>query len=156
VEEGTVNADSGWVVSTDGAITLGTTNFDFVQFSGAGQITAGNGLTKDGNIINAAGTTNRISVGADAIDIHANYVGQNSITTLGAVTTGSWEATDVAVAHGGTGLSTITVNGVMYGSGTSAVGVTAAGVDNAILYSNSGTPAWTTAPDGLTVDCGTF
>lgn len=51
VEEGTTNADSGWVLTTDGAITLGTTALAFTQFSGAGQITAGTGLTKTGNTL---------------------------------------------------------------------------------------------------------
>jgi hypothetical protein len=49
VEEGTTNADSGWVLSTDGTIVIGTTDLAFVQFSGAGQINAGDGLTKNGN-----------------------------------------------------------------------------------------------------------
>lgn len=106
VEEGGDNADSGWVVTTDGTITIGTTGIAFAQFSGAGQITAGDGLTKAGNTLNVGGTTDRITVGADAVDIASTYVGQSSITTLGTVTTGTWEATDVGVAHGGTGAST--------------------------------------------------
>lgn len=106
VEEGTDNADSGWVVTTDGTITIGTTSIAFAQFSGAGQITAGDGLTKTGNTLNVGGTTDRITVGADAVDIASTYVGQTSITTLGTVATGTWEATDVAIAHGGTGSST--------------------------------------------------
>jgi len=48
VEQGT-HADSGWVLATDGPIDLGNTALQFVQFSGAGQITAGNGLSKNGN-----------------------------------------------------------------------------------------------------------
>tara|TARA_B100000959_G_scaffold34553_2_gene32858 strand:+ start:21810 stop:23858 length:2049 start_codon:yes stop_codon:yes gene_type:complete len=104
-EEGTANADNGYVLSTDGAVTLGTTSITFEQFSGAGQISAGNGLTKSGNTINAVGTADKITVSADAITIATGYIGQNSITTLGAITTGSWAATDVAVAHGGTGAS---------------------------------------------------
>ena len=52
-EEGTTNGDNGYVMSTNGAVTLGTTNIVFEQFSGAGQITAGNGLTKSGNTIDA-------------------------------------------------------------------------------------------------------
>lgn len=51
VEEGTTLADSGFVLATNGAITMGTTAMQFVQFSGAGQITAGNGLTKTGNTL---------------------------------------------------------------------------------------------------------
>lgn len=106
VEQGTAWSDSGWVLTTDAAIVLNTTNLTFVQFSSAGQSIAGNGLTKDGNKIDAVGTTNRISVSSDAIDISANYVGQASITTLGTIGTGVWNGTDIAVADGGTGSST--------------------------------------------------
>ena len=109
VEEGTVNADSGWVVTSNGAITVGTDAIAWAQFSGAGQITAGDGLTKTGNTINAVGTAGRISVSSDAIDIDSTYVGQSSITTLGTITTGVWNGTDVAVADGGTGASTAAV-----------------------------------------------
>jgi hypothetical protein len=106
VAEGTTNADSGWVLTTNDTVTLGTTALTFAQFSGAGQITAGDGLTKTGNTINAVGTADRISVSSDAIDIAATYVGQSTITTLGTITTGTWNSTDIAVADGGTGAST--------------------------------------------------
>jgi hypothetical protein len=106
VEEGAVNADSGWVVSTNGAITVGTDAMNWVQFSGAGQVIAGDGLTKDGNTLNVGGTTDRITVSANAVDIASTYVGQNTITTLGTITTGTWNGTDIAVADGGTGSGT--------------------------------------------------
>jgi len=51
VEEGTTNADSGWVLTTNATITLGSTALTFAQFSGAGQITAGTGLSKSGNTL---------------------------------------------------------------------------------------------------------
>ncbi len=105
-EEGTLNGDNGYVLSTNGAITLGTTAITFEQFSGAGQITAGDGLTKNGNTIDAVGTADKITISADAITIASSYIGQNTITDLGTVTTGTWAAIDVAVAHGGTGAST--------------------------------------------------
>jgi hypothetical protein len=128
VNEGTTNADSGWVLTTNDPITVGTTELTFTQFSGAGQITAGDGLTKTGNTINAVGTTNRISVSADAIDISASYVGQNSITTLGTITTGTWNGTDIAVADGGTGASTAADarTNLAAGSGTLATKVAGA------------------------------
>lgn len=106
VEQGTVWADSGWILTSDGAITVGSTNLTFVQFSAAGQTIAGNGLTKTGNAIDVVGTVDRIVANSDSIDIASTYVGQTSITTLGTVATGTWEATDVGVAHGGTGSST--------------------------------------------------
>ncbi|CAB5222355.1 hypothetical protein UFOVP361_155 [uncultured Caudovirales phage] len=106
VEEGTTNADSGWVLTSNGTITVGTTGLTFAQFSGAGQITAGDGLTKTGNTINAVGTADRITVNADSIDIASTYAGQSTITTLGTVTTGTWSATAIAVAKGGTAATT--------------------------------------------------
>ena len=105
VSEGTVNGDNGFVLTTNDAITLGTTGLTFVQFSGAGQVIAGAGLTKSGNTLDVVGTANRITVNADSVDIASTYVGQSSITTLGTITTGVWNGTDVAVADGGTGAS---------------------------------------------------
>ena len=57
VETGTTNSDSGWVLTTDGAVTVGTTALAFSQFSGAGQITAGTGLSKSGNTLSVDTTT---------------------------------------------------------------------------------------------------
>lgn len=69
VEEGTTNADSGWVLQTDGAITLGTTALVFVQFTGAGQITAGNGLTKTGNTLDVSVDNTTIEISSDQLRI---------------------------------------------------------------------------------------
>ena len=52
VEQGTVNGDNAFVCSSDkGSAVVGTNNLTFVQFSGAGQITASDGLTKSGNTL---------------------------------------------------------------------------------------------------------
>ena len=96
VEEGTNHADSGWVMTQDSAITFGTTNVTWTQFSGAGQITAGTGLTKNGN----------------TIQIDAAYVGQTSITTLGTISTGTWEATRISSVYGGTNIDTSSSTGI--------------------------------------------
>lgn len=106
VEQGTVNFDSGFVISTDGAITVDTTGITWTQFSGAGSFEAGDGLSKTGTQVNVNVVANRTAITGDAVDIASTYVGQNSITTLGTITTGVWNGTDVAVADGGTGAST--------------------------------------------------
>ncbi len=67
-------------------------------------ITAGDGLTGGGDIsstrtLNVVGTTNRISVSADAVDIASTYVGQTSITTLGTIGTGTWQGSVIASAY---------------------------------------------------------
>lgn len=106
VEQGTQNADTGWVASHDGTPIIGTDPITFSQFSSSASITAGAGLTKTGNTIDVIGTTDRILVNADSIDISPNYVGQASITTLGTITIGIWTGTSIAVANGGTGATT--------------------------------------------------
>jgi hypothetical protein len=124
VEEGTVNFDSGFVVSTDGTITVGTTGITWTQFSGAGSFDAGDGLSKTGTQVNVNVTANRTAITSDAIDISANYVGQSSITTLGTITTGVWNGTDVAVADGGTGASDAATARTNLGIQTTAGAVT--------------------------------
>jgi hypothetical protein len=51
VETGTVNAGAGFVCTNSAAVTPGTTAISFTQFSGAGEITAGNGISKTGNTL---------------------------------------------------------------------------------------------------------
>lgn len=97
IEEGSTNADTGWVLSTNAPITVGSTGLTFTQFSGTG-----------------AG-------------VPANYAGQNTITTLGTVTTGTWNATTLAAAYGGTGLTAV-LDGLVKGNG-SAYSSAVAGTD---------------------------
>ena len=106
VEEGTVNGDTGWVCTNNTGVVVGTTKLTFVQFSGSGTINAGDGLTQAGNTFNVNGTADRITVGASTVDIASTYVGQTSITTLGTISTGTWNGTTIAVAKGGTGSTT--------------------------------------------------
>jgi len=139
VETGGTYADTAWVCTNDTHTTLIAIGIDaigFTQFSGAGQIEAGNGLTKSTNTINAVGTINRISVGADNIDIDANYVGQSSITTLGTIGTGTWNATVISTAKGGTGLSSLTSGGLLYASSSSVISF-AQGTSGQILVANA-------------------
>ena len=144
VEEGTQNGDNGFVCTTNGAITIGTTSIDWVQFSGAGQVIAGAGLTKTGNQIDVVGTANRIDANADNIDISANYVGQASITTLGTISTGTWQGTVVNPTYGGTGVNngsnTLTLAGSVTHAGAFTQTFTATG-NTSVTLPTTGTLA---------------
>ena len=94
VSEGTVNADSGWVLATNDAIALDTTGLTFVQFSGAGSVVAGDGLTKTGNILNVVGTAGQIVANPDSIGLAGGVVAAStytsvSVDTYGRVTAGT-------------------------------------------------------------------
>lgn len=78
VEEGSTQADSGWVCTNDQSGTLGTTSVTWTQFSGAGQITAGTGMTKTGNTLNVIAGT---GITANADDVAVNFAGTGSATT---------------------------------------------------------------------------
>ena len=162
VEEGTANQDNGYVVTTNGAITIGTTGIIWNQFSGAGQITAGAGLTKTGNTIDAVGTTNRITVNANNIDIASTYVGQTSITTLGSIGTGTWQATIINPTYGGTGVNngtkTITLGGNLTTSGAFNTTLTVTGATSVTLPTTGtlATLAGTEALSNKTITASSF
>ena len=153
-EEGTTNADNGYVLTTNGTPTLGTTNITFEQFSGAGQISAGAGLTKTGNTIDVVGTADKITVSANALTIASTYVGQTSITTLGTITTGTWNGSTIAVANGGTGLTSIAKGSVLVANSANTLSALDGG------GSNDGFLAYTASSDTLSfatsIDGGTF
>lgn len=121
VEEGATQADTGWVCTADTGGTINTTAITWAQFSGAGTYVAGNGLTLTGNTFAVGPTANRISVTATTVDIASTYVGQTSITTLGTVATGTWNATTIGTTKGGTGLTAFTSGGALYATSTSAL-----------------------------------
>lgn len=151
VEQGSTQADTGWVCTINAGGTLGTTAVTWAQFSGAGTYSAGNGLSLTGTTFAVVGTTDRISVSASGVDIASTYAGQTSITTLGTIATGTWNATTIATNKGGTGLTSFTSGGAVYATSTSALTtgtlpVTAGGTGATTLtgyVKGSGTSAFT-------------
>jgi len=95
VQEGTTNADSGWVCTTNAPITLGTTSLAFSQFNGGTSYTAGAGLTLSGNQFNVGtASSGRIVVNADDIDLASGIVTPGTyrsvtVDTYGRVTGGT-------------------------------------------------------------------
>lgn len=68
VREGTDNADLGYVCTND-SVTLGTTEITFTQFNGAANITAGDGLSKTGNILSVNVDDSSIEIVGDALQV---------------------------------------------------------------------------------------
>lgn len=120
VASGTTNGGNGFVQTGTPPIRMGVagagyTTFtgdtiSFTQFSGAGQITAGLGLSKTGNTLDVvadsrASGTKTIAIVSDEVRIDTAWTGQTSLTTLGTIATGTWNATAIGLAYGGTGQS---------------------------------------------------
>ena len=88
-------------------VATGISQYDVAQF--AASVADNDFLRIDGTAVEG------LSASEVAAAIEAN------IDAVGTIASGTWEATDIAVAHGGTGASTLTANGVLIGNGTSAV-----------------------------------
>lgn len=99
------------------------------------------------------GTSARITItngdgvaGNPTVDIDATYAGQTSITTLGTVGTGTWNATTIAVNKGGTGLTSYTTGMLLYASGTTTIAGLADVATGSVLKSGGVgvAPSWGT------------
>ena len=103
IEQGTINADNGFVcTSNKGSAVTGTNNLTFAQFSGAGQITAADGLQKTGNTLSVDLKSNGglvIESAEIAVDLAAS-----SITGTLAVGDGGTGATTASNARSNLGL----------------------------------------------------
>jgi len=149
IEEGTNNGDNGFVSTHDGIPTLGTTSIVFVQFSGAGQISAGAGMSKTGNTLDVEVDGSSIEIVSDTLQVKASGITNTMLAGLINLTT---KVTDILpVGNGGTGASSLTANRLMIGNGTGAITVLAAGTAGQVLMSNG-----SSAPAFADIDGGTF
>ena len=96
VEQGTVNADTGWVCTNNAPVTLGSTNIVWAQFSGAGTYTANNGVLLTGSVFSFAPESGKgLQTGSEGAAIKL------------ATTSGLNVASDLAVGAGN-GISVLT------------------------------------------------
>lgn len=105
VESGTLHANSGWILTTTGTITIGTTPLSFTQFNGAADVVAGDGMTKTGNTLNVVtASSSRIVVNADNIDLATTGVTAGTYTKItvdvyGRATSGASATTQDITEH---------------------------------------------------------
>jgi len=89
-----------------------------------------------------AGTSNTgVKVNSNNLQgtVLASTVVTSSLTTVGTIATGVWQGTDVGVAYGGTGVSTLTDGGVLLGSGASAITAMAVLADSEMIVGDGST-----------------
>ena len=150
-EEGTVNADNGFVLTNDGAITVGTTALTFTQFSGAGQVIAGSALTKSGNTINVAVDNSSIEINSDALRVKAS--GNTNAMLAGSIDLTAKVTGALPVGNGGTGLTSIAKGSVLVANSANTLSALDGGGSNdgILTYTaSSDTLAFATAVDGGT------
>lgn len=96
VEEGTVSADAGFVLSNvTGSATIGTTGLGFTQFSGAGSVTAGDGLGKTGNTLSVNVDDASIEINSDTLRLKGVTSVPEGVLLYGANTGGSFASLSI-------------------------------------------------------------
>ena len=151
VEQGSANADNGYVTTHNGTPTIGTDDITFEQFSGAGQISAGSALTKTGNTLNVAVDDSSIEINSDALRVKAS--GITNAMLAGSIDLTAKVTGALPVGNGGTGLTSIAKGSILVANSANTISALDGGgsTDKILLYSQSSdTLAFTNAVDGGT------
>ena len=164
VEAGTANADNGYVATHNGTPTFGSTNITFAQFSGAGQISAGDALTKTGNQIDVAVDDSSIEVSSDALRVKASGITNDmlagSIATAklaGSITNAKLSNSTITFSDDASTISNIDLGGTLKITGGEGMDATISGTTLTIAgelatTSNKGVASFSS--DNFTVSSG--
>ena len=151
VTEGTANGDSGFVLTTNDDITVGSTAMTWAQFSGAGQITAGVGLAKSGNTLSVGVDDSSIEINSDALRVKA--AGVTNAMLAGSIDLTSKVTGTLPIGNGGTGLTAAAKGSVILANTANTLSALDGGGsnDSILAYTaSSDTIAWATTVDGGT------
>jgi hypothetical protein len=164
----TVSSAPNYVVTGSGGQTIQLPDattlqngaiFSFNNNQSSGTIIVKNNSSTTVSTIQSGGYVSLVllsnSLAAGSWDVH-NYApsnvswSTNTFDYAGSITSATWNGNAVAYNRGGTGQSSAFVaGGIVYGSTTSALAVTAIGTTGQVLTSaGAGTPTWTTPTTG--------
>jgi hypothetical protein len=155
---GSTNGGTGEIAYTTGDILYAsaTNTLSKLSIGSSGQLlTVSGGIPSwisapSTGVTSVSGTTGQIdSTGGTTpiISIDSGYVGQTSITTLGTITTGTWNSTLVSLAYGGTNADLTASNGgIFYSTATATAILSGTSTANQLLLSGSNAaPTWSTS-----------
>lgn len=138
VKSGDVNSSLGWICNSQSPLDIvDTDTLSFTEFTGLGQVQAGAGLYKNFNELNVNVDDSSIEIVSDIIRIKNTISGtgitggsgsplqtisdQSHVTKLGTIDTGVWNASNIGVVYGGTGLTTVPIGNILVGNGNNSL-----------------------------------
>lgn len=148
VEQGTTQADTGWVTQGDGILILNTDDIIWTQFSGSGTFIAGEGLLKTGNVLSINVTDVTTGIVSDNVIVRSTATSGQVLRSTGTdgmeATWGTLDLTNsnavtgsLTVANGGTGQSTFTSSEILQGNGTNGITSTGITTDSIVTLDNT-------------------
>jgi len=121
IEQGTTQAEQGWVCTSDRGGTIDVTPITWTQFNAPTMYYAGNGLQLVSSTFSVVPNGTTINVSSSGIKVSDTYAGQSSITTVGTISSGTWNGSVIGATYGGTGLSSYVVGDLVYASTSSTL-----------------------------------
>lgn len=117
---------------------------DALEFTGTNAINlaatvAGAGLHLTSGVLDVQVDGTTVEISSDTLQIASTYAGQNSITTLGTITTGTWNGTAIDTSYGGTGLSSYNYGDLLVGNVAGGLSALTVGDSGKVLQSNGST-----------------
>ncbi|MEI2419168.1 hypothetical protein V6O07_02755, partial [Arthrospira platensis SPKY2] len=104
INRGTEYQSTAWMLKgNSNMIVVGVSSLNFVQWNGLGVVNSGLGLYENLNTLHVGVVTGELFAYEDRIGIDPGWVGQSSISHVGNIINGSWQASNISVEFGGTG-----------------------------------------------------
>ena len=116
-------------------------------------LTASNTITftaTDGSTLAIGGGGTLGTAAYTASTAYAPAAGSSSITTLGTIATGTWNATAIGPTYGGTNQTTYTTGDILYASAANTLSKLGIGSTGNVLTVSGGAPAWSAPTGGVT------
>jgi hypothetical protein len=136
IENGSSNANSGWICNTTSSDIVGTDPITFTQFNGVGLLVAGDAITKNVNVINVKVDDYTIEIDTISNSLRSSSKGlgtgltggsgspletssdQSHVNKVGTLISGTWNGSNVGVPYGGTGQTQFNKGSILYGNDT--------------------------------------